>query len=280
MATPQEYRMVEAALRQLDIVPQQVLIEASIIEVTLTDELRYGVEWFFKGQFDNHRSQTKLDLGDAGISALTPGFSYAVIDASNVVRGVLNALASESKINVLSSPSLMVLDNQVAKINVGDEVPIPTRQSTSNINPDAPTVNEIEYRDTGVLLEVTPRIGQGGLVTMEISQEVSDVATTTSSGIDAPTIRKRAIASTIAVQSGDSVVLGGLIRDTRDRGESGIPILYKVPVLGKLFGTTGDTNRRTELLVLITPRAVRNQSETLSVTEEFRSKLKGLEPAR
>lgn len=278
MSTPMQYEMVKSALQSLDVTPMQVLIEASIIEVRLSDELSYGVEWFFKNRAGDFNGVGRLDLGSAGLASLAPGFSYALIDSASQVRAVLNALAKQSKLNVLSSPSLMVLDNQTAKINVGDQVPIPIRQSTSNVNPDAPTVNEIQYRDTGVLLTVTPRVNASGLVTMEISQEVSDADLTSTSGLDAPTIRQRAIASTVAVQSGDTVVLGGLIKNNQNQGESGVPGLYRLPVIGKLFGTTSESAERTELLVLITPRAVRSRSESLEATRELREKLRGLQP--
>ena len=276
--TAKKYRTIESALRKLDVVPREVLIEASIVEVTLTNDLQYGLEWFMDAHTGTYTQSWQLNLGAAGTAALdsaVPGFSYAVGTLGSI-RGVLNALASETKIHVLSSPSLMVLDNQTAKINVGDDVPIPVSQSTSNLVPSAPTVNAIEYRSTGVLLSVTPRIGEGGLVTMDVSQEVSDVAKTTSSNLDAPTISKRAIESMVAVQSGSTLVLGGLIRDNRTTGESGVPYLHKIPLLGKLFGQTANNATRTELLVLITPRVVGNEEQSRQVTEEFRSKLRGL----
>lgn len=281
LATGREFRMVEDALRRLDVIPLQVLIEASIIEVRLTGDLEYGLEWFFKNSTsitEGGEGRGLLDLGAPGLAALSPGFSYSIVDAADVVRGVLNALASHTKVNVLSSPSLMVLDNKTASINVGDRVPIPTRQSISNIDPNAPIVNEIDYQDTGVLLTVTPRVNAGGLITMEIAQEVTDVTGNTSSGIDAPVFQQRAISSTVAVQSGNTVVLGGLIRENETESRSGIPGLYRLPIIGGAFGATTQDQRRTELLVLLTPRAVRSEAESRQVTEEFRSKLKGLRP--
>lgn len=282
LASPQDYRMVESALKQLDIVPLQVLIEASIIEVTLRDDLNYGVEWFFKNAIDDGRGGKKglgqLDVGDAGLAALAPGFAYTIVDNADQVRVALNALAQESEINVLSSPSLMVLDNETAMINVGDEIPVPTRQSTSVIDPDAPTVNEIQFRQTGVTLTVTPRVNDSGLVTMDIKQEVSNAVSTTSSDIDAPTIQQRQVESVVAINSGETIVLGGLIQDTHTESEGGVPILHRIPVLGKLFGQTRDESRRTELLVLLTPRVVRNRDNARQLTEEFRNKLQGLRP--
>lgn len=277
LATPSDYRMVKATIKKLDVVPLQVLIEASIIEVTLTGDLSYGIEWFFKNSIDNKEGRGTLDLGDAGIAALVPGFSYTIIDTASNVRLALNALAAESDINVLSSPSLMVLNNQTAYINVGDSIPISTRQSVG-VEATAPIVNEIEYRETGITLTVTPRVNNSGLVTMEIRQEVSDAIVTDTSNLDSPTLRKREIESVVAVNSGETIVLGGLIRDSHTHSESGIPLLYKLPIIGKLFGTTNDDTSRTELLVMITPRVVRNRNEARDITEEFRRKLKGIPP--
>ena len=194
------------------------------------------------------------------------------------VKVALNALESESDVNVLSAPSLMVLDNQTATINVGDEIPVPSRQSTSNTTANAPTVNEIQFRNTGITLEVTPRVNNSGLVTMEIRQEVSNAIRTTSSTINAPTIQKRQIKSTVAINSGQTIVLGGLIRNSETENESGIPILQQTPVLGKLFGNTTIKSRRTELIVLLTPRVVRNQDDAKKITDEFRKKLYSLPP--
>ena len=281
LATPQDYRMVELALVKLDVVPLQVLIEASIIEVSLKDDLNYGIEWFFKNSIERGNvteGRGTLDLGEPGLSALSPSFSYTIVDTAEQVRVALNALEQESEVNVLSSPSLMVLDNQTAYISVGDEIPVPARQSVSNINPDSPTVNEIRFRQTGVTLTVTPRVNSGGLVTMEIKQEVSNAVSTTSSEIDAPTIQQRQIESTVAINSGETIVLGGLIQDTQTNAESGIPILHRIPLLGKLFGQTRDEVRRTELLVMITPRVIRNRNEAKDVTEEFKRKLRGITP--
>ena len=278
LASPSDFKMIEGALVKLDVTPLQVLIEASIIEVTLTDDLSYGLEWFFKNKtgISGKNGVGQLDLGTAGLAALAPGFSYGIVDAAGSFRAVLNTLATESKINVLSSPSLMVLDNHTASINVGDSVPILTSQATSNLTPDAQTVNQIEYRDTGVLMTVTPRVNASGLIMMDIKQEVTDVATTSSSGIDAPTFQQRSIESSISVNSGSTIILGGLIRDNRTVNDSGIPVLHKTPFIGPLFGRKSDSLRRTELVVLLTPRAIRNGHDAWEVTNEFKQKLKDL----
>lgn len=282
LARPQEYKLVLAALTELDRAPLQVLIEASIIEVSLKDELDYGVEWFFKNNFERGNvegGRGALDLGAAGIAATAPSFSYTVLDNADQARIALNALEQETQVNILSSPSLMVLDNQTAFINVGDEIPVPARQSVSNVNPDSPTVNEIQFRQTGITLTVTPRVNHSGRVTMEIRQEVSSAVGTTSSDIDAPTIQQRQLESTVAVHSGETLVLGGLIQDSASDAESGIPGLRRIPLLGKLFGETREEQRRTELLVLITPRVVVDRNDVRQITEEFRQKLRAIAPA-
>jgi general secretion pathway protein D len=275
LATAQDYRMVEAALEKLDVVPLQVLIEASILEVSLRDDLSFGVEWFFRNEINGNENTGTgaLDLGSAGIAALAPGFSYSVVNNADQVRLALNALATESELNVLSSPSLMVLDNQTATINVGDEIPVPTRQSIGNLDASSPTVNEISFRQTGVTLSVTPRVSNSGLVTMDILQEVSTAASTTTSNIDAPTIQNRQIESVVAINSGETIVLGGLMQNQQSNGKSGVPGLSRIPGIGRLFGRKVDGSSRTELLVLITPRVVRNADDARRVTEEFREKL-------
>lgn len=293
MAKPSDYRTVESALRRLDIVPLQVLIEATILEVTLNDALRYGVEWFFK--FDSQ----KLALNNAGAArvstfsnaaanAIFPGFSY-ILSPTDSVKLVVNALDAVSDVNVVSSPQVFVLDNQTATLTVGDQVPITTRQLSSPISSTTAdafaTSNSIEYRDTGVILNVTPRVNAGGLVTMEISQEVSDVrpvdtasATTTEAQQTSPTISQRKVETTVAVHGGETVALGGLITDSRTNTSTGLPYLSRLPVIGWLFGTKGDSAARTELLVLITPRVVGSMDQARQVTQELRNRLRTIAP--
>lgn len=271
LGTPAEYRMIEATLRRLDIIPLQVLIEATIAEVTLDDELRYGLQWFFQsGNFSTAFS----NLPSGEITPQFPGFSL-LFDTSDA-RAVLNALTDVTDVNVISSPQLMVLDNQSAVLNVGDQVPIATQSAVSVTDPDAPVVNSIEYRDTGVTLEITPRVNVNGLVVLDIVQEVSDAVPTDTSNLDSPTIQQRRVESTVAVQSGESVALGGLIRDRRTDNVTGVPLLSDIPILGNLFKTTAENIFRTELLILITPRVVRNLDEAREVTEELRARMTGL----
>jgi len=280
LARGSEYRQILTALRQLDVTPMQVLIEVTIAEVTLTDNLSFGVEWFFKNHFGSKTGIGTLDLGAEGISPLQPGFSYALRGGDNVVQFVLNTLASESNLSVISSPSLLVLNNQEATINVGEEVPLTTQQQQSTVTEGAAIINAIEYRDTGVMLKVKPRVNAGGLVIMEVEQEVSQATSTSDADPLTPRIRQRKIGSTVAVDSGNTIILGGLIEDSRDLSESGIPWFHKIPGLGALFGTKADNQSRKELIVLITPRAVSSGNAALQVTEEYRRRLQRLIPRR
>lgn len=273
LARPADYRMIKAALEKLDIVPLQVLIEATIAEVTLTDELKYGLQWFFRA---GESEFTLSEVATGAVAQIFPGFSYLL--GGTDVRTALNALASVTDVKVISSPQVMVLDNQTSTLQVGDTVPVATQSAVSVIDPEAPIVNTIEFRDTGVILTVTPRVNAGGLVIMEIDQEVSDVVATTTSGIDSPTFQRRSITSTVAIQSGESVALGGLIRDSQSSTESGVPILSDIPILGALFRSTDAETKRTELLVLITPRVVGSLEEARAVTEELRGRLKTVVP--
>ena len=279
LASATEYRQILTALQQLDVTPMQVLIEVTIAEVTLTDNLQYGVEWYFNNYVSSSPDLTgvgSLDLGASGIGAVIPGFSYAFQGSDGNARAVLNMLAEESNLSIVSSPTLLVLNNQEASIQVGEEVPVATQQQQTTIDPDANIINSIEYRDTGVLLTVKPRINSGGLVIMEVDQETS----TAPDVIDdvTPRIQTRKISSTVAVNSGDTIILGGLIQNNHNRSASGIPVLHKMPLIGNLFGTDEDNQDRKELLVLITPRAISNRDSALQVTEDFRRKMNSLVP--
>ena len=270
-ALPRDYRKIREAIDRLDILPLQVLIEATIAEVTLSDELRYGVEWFFRsGDFEATFTQSPL----GAVGSTFPGFSALFANAD--VSVVLNALEAVTDVDVISSPQLLVLDNQTARLQVGDQVPIVVQQAAP-IGGDLDTiVNSIELRDTGVILTVTPRVNAGGLVTLEIQQEVSNVVqseTQTQSEQSTPTISQRLVSSTVAVQSGETVALGGLITDNRNRTRSGVPILSSIPVIGVLFSTRSRVNTRTELLVMLTPSVIDSPARAREVTEELRRRL-------
>jgi len=274
-ATPAQYRQIANALDKLDIQPLQVLVEATIVEVSLSGDLKYGLEWFFQARNTSHITwDGNQDSTTSGLGGLFPGFNWSLAKAGGEIRAVLSAFAGDGLVKVLSSPSVMVLDNHTARIQVGDEVPILTGQQQSSVTGDR--FNSVDYRDTGVLLAVTPRVTPGGLVIMEVQQEVSDVATTSQSAVGSPTISTRNIASTVAVKDGQVVVLGGLIRDKKEGSQSGVPGLYKVPLLGWAFGQTSKSASRTELVVILTPKVLRDDQDLSRVTDEFRTKLQGL----
>jgi general secretion pathway protein D len=272
-ATRQQYRRIENALRQLDTQPLQVLIEATIAEVTLNDQLAYGLQWFFNsGNF-----QALLSRSNAPATAPElPGFA-TIFNTANT-RVILSALEAVTDVRVLSSPQVLALTNQPALLQVGDSVPVPVQQATSVLNTDAPIVNSIQYVDTGVTLQVIPRVNEGGMVRMEIEQNVSEASRTSSSGLDAPTIAQRRISSTVAVKSGETIGLGGLIRDNASAGRDGVPYLSGLPVVGPLFGTRTTNYTRTELLVLLRPRIVQTTQDARDMTNELRSRMQGLLP--
>lgn len=276
--TPRDFGMVEEALRKLDVPPVQVMIEAAITEVSLTDTLRYGVQWNWLTGDSNFRV---TDGAAAPTGPTQAGFSYFLSGGS--ITAALNALEQRTNIKVVSAPKLVTLNNQTAALQVGDQVPISSGSAVSVENPDAPIVNSIEYRDTGVILKVTPRVNAGGLVLLDISQEVSDVNTNASAAAGSrtpasPTISTRRISTSVAVQDGQVIALGGMFRDTKSLGKNGIPILSRIPILGGLFGSHNNTQNRTELIVLLKPHVIRTPDDGRAVTEELRAKLRTLEP--
>ncbi|MEE1611402.1 type II secretion system secretin GspD [Microvirga sp. CF3016] len=271
MAQPEAHRLIESAIRRLDVLPTQVLIEATIAEVGLNDALRYGVRWYFQQGLHG----ASVDDGTPNAGANLPGFNYVF----NVPQGrlVVNALEKVTNLEIISSPALTVLDNETATLKVGDQVPIATRSARSVTNPDAPVVNEVELKDTGIILTVTPRVNASGLVMLDISQEVSDVVPTSTSAIDSPTIRQRKINSSVAVQSGAEIVLGGLISSNKQVAKDGVPGLKNIPILGAVFTSNAvNDQRRTELLVIIRPTVIANRVDLLRITEEIKAGMTGV----
>jgi len=266
-----EFDAIEKIVRQMDVTPNQVLIEATIVEVTLNDTLKYGVEWAFTS---GNQSFTQAANGTPAASFPGFGFTYMVPN----VNVALSTLGTLSKISVLSSPKLLTLDNSPASLEVGDQVPIVTQTSTSTDSAGAPVIATVQQRDTGVILSVTPRIGSSGMVFLTVSQEVSDAVPTTSSSLDqSPTVEERKIQTTVAIQDGTTVALGGLMRRSQTSGNTGVPYLKDIPVLGALFGTQSDTRERTELMVFLTPRVVRSPASAVAVTEDIRRGLVGVQ---
>jgi general secretion pathway protein D len=274
--TRDEYNRILSLLHRIDTMPEQLLIEATIAEITLKDQLKMGVKWYF----ETGKNQFSLTNSLAGaISPAFPGFSY-FFNAANI-RVVLDALGEVTDVNIVSSPSLTVLDGKRATLQVGDEVPILTQEVVAVVTPGAPVVNSVIYRNTGVILGIVPRINDKGFIVLEIEQEVSDVGATTSSSINSPSFTQRRIKTTVVVKDGESITLGGIIQDRSSLGRNQIPLLGDVPGIGNLFKYKDDTVRRTELLIFITPRVVRDAEQTRNITDEFRDKLNlSLRPQR
>jgi general secretion pathway protein D len=265
-ATPADYRRAMAVIRGLDIMPKQVLIEVTIAEVSLNDELKFGVRWFLNNK--NGSSYTFTDAPSGSIASVFPGFSYALTAAN--IAGTLNALNSITNVNIISSPSLTVMDNRAAYLQIGDEVPITTQTAESVLTPGAPVVNSISYKDTGIILSIMPHINASGRVLLDLEQEVSSVVQTTSSGIDSPTIRQRRIKTSVVVNNGEGLALGGLIEHQNTTTQGQVPLLGSIPVLGNAFKNRDNTIEKTELMIFITPTVMRNLNEARAVTEEYR----------
>ncbi len=273
-ARRQDYQKIANALRRLDVQPLQVLIEASIIEVTLSGNLQYGLEWYLQGSLGSGLTGSAgLNFNSTGaISPSQPGFSYSITNGAGAVRAVLNALAQKSLVKVISSPSVLVLNNNTANIQVGTQQPIagPTAITTGVVS------TSYTYKDTGVTLAVTPSVNAGGMVRMNIKQAVTDVGAV-DSATQQRSFLQRQIDTKVEVHSGQTVTLGGLIKNNVSNGKSGIPVLSDIPVLGNLFSTTTKTDDRTELLVMITPRVLKNPQDLTDITQEMRERMSSLE---
>ncbi len=269
-ATAEEDDRISAMLDQVDVAPVEVRIDATIAEVDLTGALQYGTQFFFKSGGIN----AVLSQGtSAALATNFPGFVLSG-HGGNAAPLAISLLQAVTKVNVLSSPELMVLDGQSASLQVGDLVPYLTQSSQSTLSSGAPVVNSIDYRETGVILQVTPHVGSDGLVTLDVSQEVSGVApSVTTAGISSPTFSDRAVSSRVAIQDGETIGLAGLISDSDSHENQGVPFLKNVPLLGDLFATQNNNRTRTELLVLITPHVIRTESDAAALTADLRAEL-------
>jgi general secretion pathway protein D len=276
-ANQEHYRVIEQTLRQLDRPQLQVSIDATIAEITLNDNLNYGVQFFLKSRDVGAGDDKGSGLLSTGTSAVLgralPGFNF-LLGPENEPRMILNALRGVSDVKVLSTPSVVVLDNQVATLQVGDQVPVATASATVLSGTGAPVVNTIDYRNTGVILRVVPRINSNGNVLLDIEQEISNVAAG-SAGSLTPTVSQRRVKSSIAVASGQTVLLAGLISERSENSRSGLPLVDQLGEFGKLFGNNNKVGQRTELIIFIRPQIVRDGVDAMRVAEELRTKLRG-----
>ncbi len=274
-ATPGNYDLVLQALRQLDVPKLQVMLDIVVAEINLSGSLSLGFNYWLQEteQKDDNQGITFGGVGASAINGVEGGFAYTL---NNVIPGrlnvAINALAKNGLAQFLSTPSLMVLDNETATMNVGEKISISNNYTDANGN----AVNGTSYLDTGVNLSITPRVTAGGSVQMNITQTVSRQATTTGAQGN-PNVYTRDINSAVVANDGQTIVLGGLIQENTDTNRSGVPLLQDLPAVGSLFRTTKRSKSRTELIVLITPHVARNADETLRITKAFRNRMKGLD---
>ena len=291
-ASQETQRIVEQTLRQIDRPLMQVAIDATVAEVTLNDTLSYGVQYYLAGtQLGGSNTPSSAITGTTGtgtttntgslfstagassmLSAVAPGLNL-VLGPANMPNLILSALHNVTDVKVLSNPSLVVLDNQTATLQVGDQVPISTGTATV-LTANNTVVSTIDYRNTGVILRVVPRVSAGGNVIIDIEQESSSVEPGSASSLT-PTISDRRVKSSVSVASGQTVLLAGLISDETDRTRQGIPVLDKIPGIGDLFSQQSGTKVRTELIIFIRPTIIRDAVDAHMVAEELRSKLNG-----
>jgi len=291
VATPAEYSVIESALKKLDVPQRQVVIEATIAEVKLTDDLQFGVEWLFRGGAPSGRGsggnltrstpfnpQPGANQGSNTSPGLTlaQGFFYLINNAAfpGGVQFALNLLDQYGDVKVISNPHLAALDNQKATIKVGDRIPI-CQQTIVGGTTNAVTTTA-QYIDTGVLLQVTPHINTGGLVTLEVQAEVS-IAGTTTQVCESPPINTRSIQTLLAVPTGQTMVMGGLILEDKENTSSGLPLVSRIPILGGLFGSQELKNNRTELIMFITPRVVENETDVRRIIDDLRRRMEQLD---
>ncbi|NJM54708.1 MAG: type II secretion system protein GspD [Verrucomicrobiae bacterium] len=272
-ATEAEFEKVKNVLRTVDVPPKQVLVEATIVEVGLNEDLRYGVQYYLQGSIKGLPIQVALTNGNFnGIGPTAPGFGLT-LDAP--AKAVIDALNDVTQVNVVSAPNVMVLNNQSARLVVGDQVPIATQSSSDPLQGNQVIVNTIELRDTGVIFEVTPRINSSGSVQLDIVQEVSSVKRQADPTLT-PTISQRKLSSSVTVENGETIVLGGLFSTQGNVGRAGLPILSELPGIGGAFGRTTDVNARTELIVLISPKIVGDKFQARAATNEMRRRIQEL----
>jgi general secretion pathway protein D len=271
-ASLSEYADILENLKVIDVYPQQVLLEVLVGEVTLDDSLKLGIDWTFNNTFGpggEFQGTGTLDQGNP-----LNNFTYLVTKTGRLTAA-FRSLATNGKASVLSSPSVIATNGKKARINVADQVPVVNTTLQSNTNPPV-TTTTVEYRDVGVILTFTPYINDSGLVTLEIEQEVSEVSSTSTSANTNPTFFKRSISTNLVASQDQSIVLGGLVKERKSLNRAGLPWIYKIPLIGWIFGSRDDTVNRTELLIFITPRVIRNVEEGIQLSRDFEERVQQL----
>ena len=274
VSSPAEYKNILSLIEDLDVPPRQVLIEATVAEFTLDGNYSLGLEWHITSSMLSGAWKGTFNLGTTFGVATGPGLVYQFVTDTKKFNTLINAFASENKVNILSNPRVVVLDNQEARIQVGTDVPIVTSEvSAGDITQANSVLRNIQYRSTGVILRVKPTINTQGLLTLNISQEVSEVGAAPT-GINSPTILTRSISTSVVAGHGQSVALGGLISENISRVDSKVPVLGDIPILGALFRSSTKEKRKTELLILLTPTILTSVDDTTNITRELKEELK------
>ncbi len=292
-ASPRDYLTILETLKKLDIPPKQVLIEVMIAEVTLDESTQFGLEWLVKGSsgknvgFGGYAS-TPGNFYTSNTSGRIVDFTFSPVSSSGAFVNILdpkkfNALlsmsASRGNLRVLASPHILAVDNKEATIEIGDDIPIATGLTQQPATGGGATTlvssGQIQYRTAGIILNVTPHISEKNKVTLKIKQEYSSSGgSELVAGQEFPKFIKRSAETTAIVQSGHTLVIGGLISENNSKNRTGIPLLSKLPLIGYLFGSTTDTYKRTELLLLVTPYVISNLSEADQITKQFQDRVK------
>jgi general secretion pathway protein D len=272
-ANLENYRIIERTLNQLDRPQLQVAFDATIAEVTLNDNLNYGVQFFLQNNGNVNLGSIINSAGGTVLGQSLPGFNF-LVGSQTTPNIVLSALHAYTDVKVLSNPSLVVVDHGVATLQVGDQVPITTGTATV-LSANNAVVNTISYQNTGIILRVVPRINSNGTILLDVEQEISEVSPSSPTGTLTPTISQRKVKSTLSVVDGQTVLLAGLISETQTVTRSGIPVVDQIPYLGDAFGQNQRGIQRTELIVFIRPQIIRDSVDASVVAEELRSKMRG-----
>jgi len=290
LSTPEDYALIAETIKKIDIMPRQVVIEGLIVRVNLKDNLSFGLAWSLKNNvniglrpFTNDvklKGDININKGGLDTSKLPlKGFTFVGTDPKGIIRAVLTALEDESKTKVLAAPHILVSDNKEARIQVGSQIPIATSTTTTPLVGGTAVTNystsTIQYKDIGIILKVKPQVNDSGLISLEITQEISSVGDKiVVGGLEEISIDKTETTTNLVAKDGETIIIGGLIREDVTKSKSGIPILSKIPIIGNLFGTTTNDNLRTELIILLTPHVIRDQQEAVDVTSDYIEKFK------
>ncbi len=267
LSTAEDYATIIKAIEQIDIVPRQVIIEGMLASVSLTDNLSLGLARLFKQSYSGYNTSIGINAAGLSVSPAQAGFTFSATDPTGSAIALITALAVEAKAKVLAAPHILVSDNREAKIQVGQQVPLLTSETYGAVG--VTPQRNYQYKDIGIILKVKPRINEGGLVSLEISQEISTYDRIPLGGTDQLLLNKTEATTNLVVQDGQTIVIGGLIREDTTRTQEGVPFFSRIPLIGWLFGNWKDDKKRQELIILLTPRVIKNQKEARELSSEF-----------